>query len=383
MNIEQVKELKEITKSKTAIELLLDKNDFIINSIIDSIRYLKYSYEEDELRSLIEELIKYYENDIEDGNAKRDIMISMLGQLKKLPVDEITEMLKFYREEGYKPQTRKTIKLYRADVSKEDFFKLYNSLKKKNFSMAINKYTYLTNESRRTINEICALIEEDNGLSPKQIEEIYFDKDMVKHRTFEESKMLGDKVIYAYQNEEYKEKVEKDSKVKIDDIDYLAVDGSILSKLTCSEQLELMDIYTSDPSNRLFKILINRDIYDYRTFDEIKKLIELYKKNNELYIYIVNHKLIKLPLSEQLEYIELLQTKSQYLRDRILNSDEELTSETLEELRLKTIPVSIKEELLRSKSIDDFIKSLENNGTDDFNSSTMIYTKTKRKQEER
>ena len=77
------------------------------------------------------------------------------------------------------------------------------------------------------------------------------------------------------------------------------------------------------------------------------KLIKLYKDNNDTYEGIVNHKLLLLPIDEQIEYINLIiNTKSPYIKDLVLNSEEPITKDTFRKNKRKLDePVSIEKRL--------------------------------------
>ena len=107
-------------------------------------------------------------------------------------------------------------------------------------------------------------------------------------------------------------------------------------------------------------------------------LIKIYKENHDTYESIVNHKLLLLPISSQIECINIISnTKSPYIKDIVLNSDKPITEEVINELKDLDKPISIQEEL-NIASIDEFIKSLEDNGIEEFNSNTPIYVKNKK-----
>ena len=289
-------------------------------------------------------------------------------------------MIELYIVEGYSKTTINIIKNFKPILSLEDFTKLYNSLKSVNFEVNLKQYS-LENEDidefipTRTIDEVCNLIKEDNGLNPTQISEIYFDEDMLKYRTYEESKKIGDKVMEAYNSEEYNEKIKKDKHNEKTDIELIATDKALITRMKNDEHLSLMNEFINNPSYELYKILSNRDLLEHRTYFDLMELIKLYKANPDTYEGIVNHKLLLLPIHEQIQYINLIITsKSPYIKDLLLYSEEPITKDTITKIRKLNEPVSI-EKRLNETSIDDFIKSLEDNGIEDFDGKTLIYVK--------
>ena len=274
------------------------------------------------------------------------------------------------------------IKNFKPILSREDFFKLYEALKSIDFQFDLKEYS-LANEKvhefipTRTIDEICNLIKDNNGLTPNQIREIYFDNEILKYRTYEESKALGNKVVEAYNSEEYIKKINSDKHNEKTDIELLVTDKVIIARTTNEEHLSLLDKFIDNPTYDLYMILSNRDLLEHRTYSEILKLIDIYNQNSNTYEMIINHKLLLLPIDVQIEYINLLiNTKSPYIKDIVLNSEEPITKDTINKLKELDKPKTVKEELI-SSSIDEFIKSLEDNGIEKFNSETQIYVKKK------
>ena len=152
-------------------------------------------------------------------------------------------------------------------------------------------------------------------------------------------------------------------------------DKVIIARTTNEEHLSLLDKFIDNPTYDLYMILSNRDLLEHRTYSEILKLIDIYNQNSNTYEMIINHKLLLLPIDVQIEYINLLiNTKSPYIKDIVLNSEEPITKDTINKLKELDKPKTVKEELI-SSSIDEFIKSLEDNGINEFNSKTPIYVK--------
>ena len=388
MNIDQLRKIAKLTNSKRSIELLLDEEETLTQSIIttvDRINKADVIYTEDGINTFIE-LVK--NNTRKYEHFDKDICTILKSLTNKyrtnqdININDINSMIKLYISEEYNVTTISIIENFKPILSLEDFNKLYEALKSVDFEIDLSNFSIDNEEVKefiptRSIDEVCNLIKEDNGLTPKQIEEIYFDKDILKYRTYEESKLIGNKIIEAYNSKDYNEKIAQDEHNEKDDIELIATDKVLVSRMTNEEHLSLMDEFITDPSYDLYKILSNRDLLEHRTYPEIIKLIKIYKENNDTYESIVNHKLLLLPIDIQLEYINIVtNTKSPYIKDIVLNSDKPITKEYLEKIKELDKPVELKEELY-SSSIDDFIKSLEDNGIEEFNSKTNLYVKKK------
>lgn len=389
MNIEQVKKLAKLTRSTSTIELLLDEDEEITKSIVATVDRLDKAdviYTEGSINAFIE-LVKNHTK--KHKQFEEDICTILKAITNKyrtnqeINMNDINCMIKLYIDDNYSINTINLIKNFKPILSRNDFFKLYDALSSVNFEIDLKEYS-LSNEKvksfipTRTIDEVCKLIKDDNGLSPKQKEKIYFDEDILKYKTYEESKLLGKKVLEAYKSEEYNKKIKSDEHNEKTDIELLATDKTIILSMTNTEHLSLMDEFIKDPSYDLYKILSNRDLLEHRSYSELMKLIELYKENPDTYESIVNHKLLLLPLTSQIECINIiLNTKSPYIKDIVLNSDKPITKDTIKELKDLDKPISIQEEL-NIASIDEFIKSLEDNGIEEFNSNTPIYVKNKK-----
>lgn len=389
MNIEQLRKIAKLTNSKRSIELLLDEEEELTQSImttVDRINKADVIYTEEGINTFIE-LIK--NNTKEHKEFDKDVCTILKAITDKyrtnqeININDINSMIKLYISEDYSITTVNIIKGFKPILSLQDFNKLYEALKSKNFEIDLQKFS-LENEDvkefikTRTIDEVCNLIKENNGLTPKQIEEIYFDEDILKYRTYEESKKIGNKIIEAYNSNEYNEKIIKDKHNEKEDIELIATDKTLIVRMTNEEHLSLMDEFIKEPNYDLYKIVTNRDLLEHRTYPELIKLIKVYKENNNTYESIVNHKLLLLPIDIQLEYINIItNTKSPYIKDIVLNSDQPTTIEYLEELKKLDKPIELKEKLY-SSSIDEFIKSLEDNGIKEFNSKTPIYVKNKK-----
>ena len=148
--------------------------------------------------------------------------------------------------------------------------------------------------------------------------------------------------------------------------------------MTNDEHLSILNEFIDEPSYELYKILTDRDLLEHRTYSELMRLIKIYKRNNNTYESIVNHKLLLLPIDIQIEYIDIIiNTKSPYIKDIVLNSDTPITIDYLEKIKELDEPIEVKEQLY-SSSIDNFIKTLEDNGIEEFNSKTPIYVKNKK-----
>ena len=385
MNIEQLKKIAKLTRSKKSIELLLNEDDETTKSItatVDRLNKADVIYTEDGINKFIE-LIR----DNKERQSFDDDICTILKAItnkyrtnQELNINDINYMIELYIVEGYSKTTINIIKNFKPILSLEDFTKLYNSLKSVNFEVNLKQYS-LENEDidefipTRTIDEVCNLIKEDNGLNPTQISEIYFDEDMLKYRTYEESKKIGDKVMEAYNSEEYNEKIKKDKHNEKTDIELIATDKALITRMKNDEHLSLMNEFINNPSYELYKILSNRDLLEHRTYFDLMELIKLYKANPDTYEGIVNHKLLLLPIHEQIQYISLIITsKSPYIKDLLLYSEEPITKDTITKIRKLNEPVSI-EKRLNETSIDEFIKSLEDNGIEDFDGKTLIYVK--------
>ena len=389
MNIDQLRKIAKLTKSKKSIELLIDEDEFIIKNIIMIVDKLKKEdvvYNEDEINEFIELTKKGLEEHESFDKDICTIITSMTNtyNIKEEPnINDINSVIKLYITEEYNGITVDIIKKFKPLISIEDFKKLYEALKSVDFQIkldefsAINKNNSLEFIPTRTIDEICNLIREDNGLTPKQIYETYFDIDILKYRTYEETKSLGNKIMEAYNSEEYKDKVKKYDKGESADIELIAIDSMLLTHMTNQEHLSIMDEFINDPSDGLYKIISNRDVIEHRNYNQIIELINLYKTNNNNYEIITNHKLLLQPFEVQIEYLNILNnTKSPYIKDLVLNSEEPITEEFTKKIKKLDEPITLKEELI-STSIDEFINSLEDNGIEDFDSTTQVYVKRK------
>ena len=389
MNIEQVKKLAKLTRSTSTIELLLDEDEELTKSIVATVDRLDKAdviYTPGSINAFIE-LIKNHTK--KHPRFDEDICMILKTITNKyrtnqeINMNDINCMIKLYIDDDYSINTINLIKNFKPLLSKNDFFKLYDALSSVNFEIDLKKYS-LSNENvykfipSRTMDEVCKLIMDDSGLSSKQKEEIYFDEDILKYKTYEESKLLGNKVLEAYNSEEYNKKIKNDEHNEKTDIELLATDKAIILKMNIEQHLSLMDEFIKEPSYELYKILSNRDLLEHRTYPELMNLIKIYKENHDTYESIVNHKLLLLPISSQIECINIISnTKSPYIKDIVLNSDKPITEEVINELKDLDKPISIQEEL-NIASIDEFIKSLEDNGIEEFNSNTPIYVKNKK-----
>lgn len=387
MNIEQLKKLAKLTRSKKTIELLLDEDAETTRNItatVDRLNKMDVLYNADSMNKFIElvkENSKKHESFDEDICTILKAITNKYRTNQEMNMSDINTMIELYIAEEYNKTTINIIKNFKPILSIEDFTKLYNSLKSVNFEVNLNNYSLEKEEVRefiptRTITEVCSLIRDDNGLTPKQISEIYFDEDILKHRTYEESKSIGNKVIEAYNSEEYINKIKKDKHNEKEDIELIATDKYLITRMTNQEHLSIMDEFINEPSYDLYKIISNRDLLEHRTYPELIELIKIYKENSDTYESIVNHKLLLLPLYMQVEYINLIiTTKSPYIKDIILNSEEPITKDTIKKLRKLNTPITIEERLSNAETVDEFIKSLEDNGIENFNSETLVYVK--------
>ena len=281
MEISQLQRIAILTQNKEIISKLFDLDNETINTIIhliDTLKTEEIEYNDEELALFINEIIiGLKENAIYDNNSHKmlkDLTNRKVDKQNDPTIREIINMLRLFRTEEYNPLALDIIRRFKPILSEEDFNKVFKALKSKNYEVNIGKYSFVNNDTgkivkTRTIDEICQLIKEDNGLTPNQIVEIYFDKDMLNSRTFEESRRLGNKVMEAYNSSNYQGKVKDSNKLKLDDIESLSIDKNMLSYLTCEEQLKLMTIFIDHPSDRLFKILTNVELIKLRSFEEI------------------------------------------------------------------------------------------------------------------
>ena len=389
MNIEQVKKLAKLTRSTSTIELLIDEDEEMTRSIVATVDRLDKAdviYTTGSINAFIE-LIKNHTNKHEtfdeDVCTILKAMTNKYRTNQEINMNDINCMIKLYIDDNYSTNTVNLIKNFKPILSRNDFFKLYEALTSVNFEIDLKKYS-LSNEEiqkfipTRTIDEVCKLITDDNRLTSKQREEIYFDEDILKYRTFEESIKLGNKVIEAYNSEEYNKKINSDKHNEKTDIELLATNKMLITRMTNDEQLSILDEFIDEPSYELYKILSDEDLLEHRNYYELMKLIKVYKDNHDTFESIVNHKLLLLPISSQIECINIISnTKSPYIKDIVLNSDRPITEETIKELKDLDKPISIQEEL-NIVSIDEFIRSLEDNGIEEFNSKTPVYVKNKK-----
>lgn len=388
MNIEQLRKIAKLTKSKKIILKLLDEDETKIQDIItivDGINKVDIIYTEDEIDVFIDELLIGIKEFSEFHENLSSIILSLTGKHRKrkeeTTMDDINSMLKLYREEEYNDITKTLIKNYKPMLSKEDFIKIYNSLKTTEFKVDLSKCRSINKETSefiptRKINEICKMIEEDNGLSPVLISEVYFDEDLLKYRNYNETKLLGNKIVEAYNSEEYKEKIDQDEVSDYEDIVSISVDKFILTHTTLQQQLSLMDEFIKEPSDKLYHIILDRDLIEHRSHPEIMKLIKIFKENPDTYELIISHNLLLLPFEIQKECINLISSsKSPYIKDIVSKSEKPITKEFIEELKKLDNPITVNDELEKSKTIDEFIDSLEKNNITEFTGSTKVYTK--------
>ena len=385
MNIEQLKKIAKLTRSKKSIELLLNEDEETTKSItatVDRLYKADVLYTEDGINKFIELVInnKTHESFDQDVCTILKAMTNKYRTNQEINIEDINCMIELYIVEEYSKTTINIIKNFKPILSLKDFAKLYNSLKLVDFEVDLKKYS-LENEEvnefipTRTIDEVCSLIKENNGLTRTQISEIYFDEDMLKYRTYEESKLIGNKVMEAYNSEEYNKKIKKDKHNEKTDIELIATDKALITRMNNDEHLSLMNEFIDNPTYDLYKILSNRDLLEHRTYYDLMELIKIYKANPDTYEGIVSHKLLLLPIHEQIQYINIIiTTKSPYIKDLLLYSEEPITKDTINKIRRLNQPVSI-EKRLHETSIDEFIKSLEDNGVEDFDGKTLIYVK--------
>ena len=385
MNIEQLKKIAKLTRSKKSIELLLNEDEETTKSItatVDRLYKADVLYTEDGINKFIELVInnKTHESFDQDVCTILKAMTNKYRTNQEINIEDINCMIELYIAEEYSKTTINIIKDFKPILSLKDFTKLYNSLKLVDFEVDLKKYS-LENEEvnefipTRTIDEVCSLIKENNGLTRTQISEIYFDEDMLKYRTYEESKLIGNKVMEAYNSEEYNKKIKKDKHNEKTDIELIATDKALITRMNNDEHLSLMNEFIDNPTYDLYKILSNRDLLEHRTYYDLMELIKIYKANPDTYEGIVSHKLLLLPIHEQIQYINIIiTTKSPYIKDLLLYSEEPITKDTINKIRRLNQPVSI-EKRLHETSIDEFIKSLEDNGVEDFDGKTLIYVK--------
>ena len=385
MNIEQLKKIAKLTRSKKSIELLLNEDEETTKSItatVDRLYKADVLYTEDGINKFIELVInnKAHESFDQDICTILKAMTNKYRTNQEINIEDINRMIELYIAEEYSKTTINIIKNFKPILSLKDFTKLYNSLKLVDFEVDLKIYS-LENEEvnefipTRTIDEVCSLIRENNGLTRTQISEIYFDEDMLKYRTYEESKLIGKKVMEAYNSEEYNKKIKKDKHNEKTDIELIATDKALITRMNNDEHLSLMNEFIDNPTYDLYKILSNRDLLEHRTYYDLMELIKIYKANPDTYEGIISHKLLLLPIHEQIQYINIIiTTKSPYIKDLLLYSEEPITKDTINKIRRLNQPVSI-EKRLHETSIDEFIKSLEDNGVEDFDGKTLIYVK--------
>ena len=389
MNIEQVKKLAKLTRSTSTIELLLDEDEELTKSIVATVDRLDKAdvvYTEGSINAFIELVknhTKKHKQFDEDICTILKAITNKYRTNQEINMNDINCMIKLYIDDNYSINTINLIKNFKPILSRNNFFKLYDALSSVNFEIDLKKYS-LSNEDiksfipTRTIDEVCKLIKDDSGLTSKQKEEIYFDEDILKYKTYEESKLLGKKVLEAYNSEEYNRKINSDKHNEKTDIELLVTDKILVTRMTNDEHLSILNEFIDEPSYELYKILTDRDLLEHRTYSELMKLIKIYKRNNNTYESIVNHKLLLLPIDIQIEYIDIIiNTKSPYIKDIVLNSDTPITIDYLEKIKELDEPIEVKEQLY-SSSIDNFIKALEDNGIEEFNSKTPIYVKNKK-----
>ena len=389
MNIEQVKKLAKLTRSTSTIELLLDEDEELTKSIVATVDRLDKAdviYTEGSINAFIELVknhTKKHKQFDEDICTILKAITNKYRTNQEINMNDINCMIKLYIDDNYNINTINLIKNFKPILSRNNFFKLYDALSSVNFEIDLKKYS-LSNEDvksfipTRTIDEVCKLIKDDSGLTSKQKEEIYFDEDILKYKTYEESKLLGQKVLEAYNSEEYNRKINSDKHNEKTDIELLVTDKILVTRMTNDEHLSILNEFIDEPSYELYKILSDRDLLEHRTYSELMRLIKIYKRNNNTYESIVNHKLLLLPIDIQIEYIDIIiNTKSPYIKDIVLNSDTPITIDYLEKIKELDEPIEVKEQLY-SSSIDNFIKTLEDNGIEEFNSKTPIYVKNKK-----
>lgn len=389
MNIEQVKKLAKLTRSTSTIELLLDEDEKLTKSIVATVDRLDKAdvvYTEGSINAFIELVknhTKKHKQFDEDICTILKAITNKYRTNQEINMNDINCMIKLYIDDNYSINTINLIKNFKPILSRNNFFKLYDALSSVNFEIDLKKYS-LSNEDiksfipTRTIDEVCKLIKDDSGLTSKQKEEIYFDEDILKYKTYEESKLLGQKVLEAYNSEEYNRKINSDKHNEKTDIELLVTDKILVTRMTNDEHLSILNEFIDEPSYELYKILTDRDLLEHRTYSELMRLIKIYKRNNNTYESIVNHKLLLLPIDIQIEYIDIIiNTKSPYIKDIVLNSDTPMTIDYLEKIKELDEPIEVKEQLY-SSSIDNFIKTLEDNGIEEFNSKTPIYVKNKK-----
>ena len=287
MNIEQLKKIAKLTRSKKSIELLLNEDEETTKSItatVDRLYKADVLYTEDGINKFIELVInnKAHESFDQDICTILKAMTNKYRTNQEINIEDINRMIELYIAEEYSKTTINIIKNFKPILSLKDFTKLYNSLKLVDFEVDLKIYS-LENEEvnefipTRTIDEVCSLIRENNGLTRTQISEIYFDEDMLKYRTYEESKLIGKKVMEAYNSEEYNKKIKKDKHNEKTDIELIATDKALITRMNNDEHLSLMNEFIDNPTYDLYKILSNRDLLEHRTYYDLK-LIQIHMK---------------------------------------------------------------------------------------------------------
>ena len=355
MKIEDLKVLANYTNSKATARLLLDEDDYFIRQLLKVLVKNNIKIEnQDDFRTFIKFLKQ--NNKILFNSDVYGITMNC----KDKSLKEIIELLRFYKEENFMIEAYNYIITLGNTLDLENLKRIYNACKKIGFSIDIDdclewdldvKDKHNTLFDLRITEEIIMMLDLENDLLEKNLKEVMFDWDVLKYRTFNESVKLKD--IYE----------------KISD-----------ERLLLDEEYELD--YT-DYMNMMHNIITNKHILKKMTLDEQINLIEFLNNVSEevkekIYELIKKMSSIDMSFSGQKQLLQHYSTnKSPFIFDTIINNLDNIYNigignftNSLEEMNE---PVMAKDELTKSKDLNDFINTLEANDIDEFNGESMVY----------
>lgn len=352
MKIEDIKELAGYTNSKTIVKLLMDEHDYFIRNVLNIIKLIineKIEFKTNDLISLISLLKK------EKGAFSFEESYDIIDACKSKSLKEIILLLKFYKQEKYNDNAYKYIINMGNVINVENLKRIYNACKDTEFIVDIYDYwNFNTNKTLfnlRSVDEIIKMIQNAETLYLNNLCDIMLNEKVIKYRTFEESVRLKNYIIaVAKKFDSSDEKHEIDRNHYMLGIHYLIINANILKKMSYHEQMKLINILCSVSEDEFDRIndLITEMSTISMSFSGQMQILDFYFKNRTLFTY-------------------------KNLMNNIKNAYEIGISNLLKSLEEISEPVTVKEQLSNSKTLQDFINTLEENNIKDFNQNSKVY----------
>lgn len=356
MKIEDLKVLANYTNSKATARLLLDEDDDFIRQLLDVLVKNKIKIEnQDDFRTFIK-FLKQNKTILFNSDV-----YGITKNCKDKSLKEIIELLRFYEEENFIIEAYNYIITLGNTLDLENLKRIYNACKKIGFSIDIDdcpewdldvKDKHNTLFDLRITEEIIMMLDLENDLFEKNLKEVMFDWDVLKYRTFNESIKLKD--IYEKISDERfsleKDEYELDNDDYMDMIHNIITNEHILKKMTLDEQINLirfLDYSIEEVKGEIYKLIEKMSSIDM-SFSGQKQLLQHYSTNKSPFIFDT--------IMDNLDNIYDIGIGN------FTNSLEEMNE-----------PVMAKEELTKSKDLNDFINTLEENNIEEFNGESMIY----------